>query len=72
MNSRDAMHGVSTVFWKNLNRTIINRLSSALDDLPLPFMFDVLDYKQSTNKALKEKIDKQGKVFFERKLNTAL
>lgn len=60
------------VFGKKINRTTINRFSSALDDLPLPFKFDVLDYNQLTNESLKEKINEQGQVFFERQLNTAL
>lgn len=56
---------------KNLNRTVINRLASALDDLPLPFMFDLLNYDAISNSNLKDKIGLQGKFFFERQLNTA-
>jgi uncharacterized protein len=51
------------VIGKNLNRVIINRLSSKLDDLPLPFMFDVLHYDQIENSVLKSKIDSEGKLF---------
>jgi proline iminopeptidase len=54
----------------NLSGSIINRFSSALDDLPLPFKFDVLNYDQITNVQLKNKILSQGKLFFERQLNT--
>jgi len=71
-NFRPASDVDLAVFGEKVNRTTINRLSSALDDLPLPFKFDVLDYNQLTNKSLKEKINEQGEVFFERKLNTAL
>lgn len=60
------------VFGEKVNRTTINRLSSALEDLPLPFMFDLIDYHELTNESLKEKIDAQGQLFFERQLNTAL
>ena len=58
------------VIGKNLSREIVNRFASKLDDLPLPFMFDVLNYNQISNSALKKKIDLQGKTFFERQLNT--
>lgn len=71
-NFRSASDVDLTVFGQKISRTTVNRLSSALDDLPLPFMFDVLDYNQLKNESLKEEIDEQGKVFFERKVNTAL
>ena len=56
---------------QQLTRTICNRFSSALDDLTLPFLFDVVDYNQIENDNLKTSIDTEGKVFFERKLNCA-
>lgn len=59
------------VVGKNLNHTAINRLASALDDLPLPFMFDVLNYDTISNRNLKNKISLQGKLIFERQLNIA-
>ncbi|MEO6328821.1 MAG: nucleotidyltransferase domain-containing protein [Ginsengibacter sp.] len=55
----------------NLNWNITNRFYSQLEDLPLPFMFDVLDYNLISNQALKSKIDTQGKIFFERQLKIA-
>ena len=59
------------VFGKKLDSTIINRLVFSLDDLPLTFMFDVLNYNTISNSNLKDKINAQGKLFFERQLNTA-
>lgn len=56
---------------QQLTRTICNRFSSALDDLPLPFLFDVVDYNHIENDNLKTSIDSKGKVFFERNLNCA-
>ena len=47
---------------------IVSRISSQLDDLPLPFMFDVIDFNTISSIALKNKIDLQGKLFFERQL----
>ncbi|MDE3182370.1 MAG: nucleotidyltransferase domain-containing protein [Bacteroidota bacterium] len=49
---------------------ILNRFSSGLDDLPLPFMFDVIDYNKILNNYLKKNIDSKGKLLFERKLNS--
>ena len=53
-----------------ITREILNRFSSSLDDLPLPFMFDVVDYNKIKNANLKQNIDSKGKLLFERKLNT--
>jgi predicted nucleotidyltransferase len=59
------------IIGKNITPDIINKISSQLDDLPLPFMFDVINYNTISNIALKERIDSQGKSFFERQLKTA-
>jgi|SRR5690242_586652 len=55
------------VFGKEISFSIISRLCSALDDLPLPFLFDIINYQTINNPALKENIDTKGKVLFERK-----
>jgi predicted nucleotidyltransferase len=52
-----------------LNSLLVNRVSSALDDLPLPYMFDLINYHEITNEFLKKKIDDEGKLLYERKLN---
>jgi len=48
---------------------ILNRFSSRLDDLPLPFMFDVVNYNNINNEDLRKNIDTKGKVLFESKLS---
>ena len=53
-----------------LNSLLVNRVSSALDDLPLPYMFDLINYHEINNEFLKKKVDDEGKLFYERKLNT--
>ncbi len=54
------------IIGKDFSRGFINHLSSELDDLPLPFMFDIIDYAQVSNENFKNKIDTQGETFFER------
>ena len=58
------------IIGKNVTLDVINKLSSQLDDLPLPFMFDIINLNTISNIALKNKIDSQGKLFFERQLKT--
>jgi len=35
-----------------------------LDQLPIPFLFDVTDYNKILNKDLKEHIDQYGEIFY--------
>ncbi len=38
-----------------------------LDELPTPYMFDIINYKTLTHDKLKNNIDNEGKVFYLRK-----
>ncbi len=58
------------IIGKNITPEVINRVSSELDDLSLPFMFDVLDFSSVSTIELKNKISSQGKLFFERELKS--
>jgi len=42
-------------------------ISETLDDLPLPYLFDVTAYGEIEQRTLKEHIDRVGQVFYERK-----
>ena len=43
----------------------VARLNKILSgDLPLPYLFDIVDYNTISNKALKEHIDQYGKKFY--------
>ncbi len=53
---------------KNVNFDTVLKLHSILEqDLPLPYFFDIVDYKELENENLKEHIEKFGIVLFERK-----
>ena len=51
------------VWGKNVN---IGRVLSDLDELPMPYKFDVLDYDDLTNIELRDHIDRVGQVIFTR------
>ena len=40
-----------------------------LDALPTPYMFDVTDYKALTHEGMKNSIDTEGKLFYEKSAN---
>ncbi len=47
-----------------LNLTVINKVCMDLDDLMLPYTFDVSAYDQITNQDLIDHIQRVGKVFY--------
>ena len=42
------------------------RIAGELDELPTPYKFDVIDYKNLSHQAMKNSIDKDGKLFYQR------
>ena len=43
----------------------VARLNKVLSgDLPLPYLFDIVDYNTISNQPLKEHIDQYGKIFY--------
>lgn len=46
-------------------KDISGSVKADLEELPTPYLFDVLDYQHITHQALREHIDKVGKVLFE-------
>lgn len=52
-----------------VDRKVIRRLSDLLNEvMPLPYFFDVLDYKAIESQALIEHIEKEGKLIYEKKI----
>lgn len=55
-----------TVSGKELDLSLINKISSELDDLLLPYTIDVSLYDQISNPDLIEHIKRVGTVFYEK------
>lgn len=53
-----------TLYGNNVNLTVLNSLSTALDDLLLPYTFDISIHKHIDNKALIQHIKNIGKIFY--------
>jgi predicted nucleotidyltransferase len=56
-----------TLKGEGLNLKILNEISLALDDLMLPYIFDLSIYHQIKDPDLIEHIDRVGRVFFSKK-----
>ena len=53
---------------KTLNATIVGKVRSDLEELPLPYKFDVIAYHLIEHADLKDHIDRVGKSLFRRAL----
>ncbi|HAB99285.1 MAG TPA: hypothetical protein DCE71_05640 [Parachlamydiales bacterium] len=48
----------------NSESDISGRIEADLEELPTPYLFDVIDYQRITNNSLREHIDRVGKLLF--------
>ena len=53
---------------RDIDFKFIQHLSSELDELPMPYTFDVIDYNSIDNEKLLYNIDKFGKIFYKKEL----
>jgi len=50
----------------NSDRDISAHVKADLEELPTPYLFDVVDYQRITHAPLRQHIDRVGKILFER------
>ena len=55
---------VDLALWGNLNQELIARIMGELDELPLPYTFDVQAYKSIKHEPLKRHIDEVGRILY--------
>jgi len=53
-----------TLVGNNLNLSVINKIELEIDDLLLPYLFDISIYHQISNPELIEHINRIGKTFY--------
>lgn len=56
---------VDLALWGDLNLGLIGRIARELDELPLPYTFDVKAYESIKHAPLKRHIDKFGKILYD-------
>lgn len=57
---------VDIAVWGTASFGVLASISGELDDLPLPYRFDVVAYEALQNQPLREHIDRVGKTFYTR------
>lgn len=58
---------VDFAIWTD-NHEYFYRIWGELDELPTPYKFDVIDYKVLSHEGMKNSIDKDGVIFYEKNL----
>ena len=58
---------IDLAFFSESKEDLSSRLSWELDDLPTPYLFDVVNYNKLSNNPLKKEIDQNGKIFYVKK-----
>src|SRR6056297_2834560 len=53
-----------TLMGENLDLTLTNKIETEIDDLLLPYTFDISIYHQLNNSKLIDHIDRVGKIFY--------
>lgn len=57
---------IDFALYGDISKNLIKKISFEIDELNIPYMFDITDYASIQNEKLKEHIDKYGKLFFEK------
>ena len=63
---------IDLAFFSESEKDLSSNLSWELDDLPSPYLFDLVNYNTLNKSPLKEEIDKYGKVFYKKTTKTSL
>ena len=58
-----------TLFGNDLNLSVMNKIELKIDDLLLPYTFDISIFYQISNPDLIEHINQAGKIFYEKQLH---
>ena len=64
MDRFDNHSDVDLALWGDLNQGLIARILGELDELPMPYTFDVKAYESIKHEPLKRHIDEFGKILY--------
>lgn len=57
---------IDLALFGEINEKLLRHITSELDELPTPYKFDVVNYNDIENTALRQNIDNDGKIFFQK------
>lgn len=62
---------IDLALWGNISASLVSTISGELDELPLPYTFDVQAYDAINHHPVREHIDRVGQNFYERSTEPA-
>ena len=57
---------IDLALFGEINEKLLRHITSELDELPTPYKFDVVNYNDIENTALRQNIDNDEKIFFKK------
>lgn len=57
---------VDLALWGNVSAALVSTIAGELDELPLPYLFDVQAYDAISHQPLREHIDRVGRILYAR------
>ena len=57
---------IDLALWGNVSASLVSTIAGELDELPLPYTFDVQAYDAINHPPVREHIDRVGQSFYER------
>ncbi|MDJ0763824.1 MAG: nucleotidyltransferase domain-containing protein [Myxococcota bacterium] len=64
--TQEANSDIDIALFGDIDQDLLGNVVLELDELPLPYIFDVTNYKEVKHQALKQHIDVYGKVLYRR------
>ena len=64
MGTHQSSSDIDLAVWGELDAAALAELSAELDELPLPYQFDVKAYDTISHKPVRDHIDRHGKPFY--------
>ena len=55
---------IDLALWGNISLSTLATIAGQMDELPLPYMFDVQIYETISHRPLREHIDRVGQIFY--------
>lgn len=66
MNRETPGSDIDLALITNSQEDISGHVQAELEELPTPYLFDVVDYRRITHQPLREHIDRVGKILYQR------
>lgn len=63
---------IDLVLFSNAKNDLSSLMLAELDDLPTPYLFDVISYHNLSKGYLKTEVDKNGKIFYKKESPSAI